>query len=134
MNPRELKDLLDAGIAVAVLNYRCVQQAKLPAAHQDVTRAVQFLRSKAKDWNIDKTRNSGIGGSAGAQLVIYLAFHDDLADPKNSDPVARESTRLVCVAPNAGEISMDMDWWDRTSPTSLLGPRSDRRRALWNDK
>jgi acetyl esterase/lipase len=48
VNPAVLKDLLDAGISVAALNYRLLNHAPLPAAHQDCARALQFLRSKAK--------------------------------------------------------------------------------------
>lgn len=106
LNPRELQELLDAGISVASINYRLLEHAPLPAAHQDATRAVQFLRSKASDWNLDKTRVGGFGASAGAQLVMYLAFHDDLAQPDSTDPVARESSRLSCVAPSRGQTNL----------------------------
>ena len=64
------------------------------ARSHDAARALQFVRSKAKEWNIDKTRIGATGGSAGACSSLWLAFHDDMADPKSSDPVARESTRL----------------------------------------
>jgi hypothetical protein len=47
---------------------------------------------------------------------MYLAFHDDLADPKSNDPIARESTRLTCAAPNAGQVTMDFDWWIKNVP------------------
>lgn len=107
LNPRELQELLDAGISVASINYRLLEHAPLPAAHQDATRAVQFLRSKAGEWNLDKTHVGGLGASAGAQLVMYLAFHDDLAMPDSADPVARESSRLACVAPSRGQTSMN---------------------------
>ena len=129
-----LKALLDAGISVAAINYRYLQQAKLPAAHQDAVRAVQFLRSKAGEWKLDKTRVGGFGGSAGAQLVMYLAFHDDLADPKSADPVARESTRLSCVAPDSGQASLDLNWCDRHIPSFTT--RSILRTSLagrWNE-
>ncbi|MFZ5830867.1 MAG: alpha/beta hydrolase fold domain-containing protein [Planctomycetota bacterium] len=127
LNPRELQELLDGGISVAALNYRLLSQAPLPAAHQDVARAVQFLRSKAAEWNLDKTRFGGFGGSAGAQLVMYLAFHDDLADPKSTDPVARESSRLSCVASGGGQITMDMKWWDANVPG--YAAKATRRRS-----
>lgn len=116
LNARTLNELLDAGISVAAINYRFVQHAPLPAAHEDSGRALQFLRSKSNDWNIDKTRVGGFGGSAGAQLVMYLAFHDDLSDPKSNDPLKRESTRLQCVAPNAGQVTMDLAWWSKHIP------------------
>lgn len=132
---RDLKELLDAGISVAALNYRYVQQAKLPAAHQDCVRAVQFLRSKAAEWRFDKTRIGGFGSSAGAQLVMVLAFHDDFADPKSNDPIVRESSRFACVAPGAGQASMDMDWWDTHIPEFTTRSSIRFKTAmLWNDK
>ena len=84
---------------MAAIEYRLIADAPLPAPHQDVARALQFVRSKAKDWNIDKARVGAFGGSAGAQLCMYLAFHDDLADPNSDDPISHESTRLTCAAP-----------------------------------
>jgi len=116
LNARSLQQLLDAGISVAAINYRFVQQAPLPAAHEDCTRALQTLRSKSTEWNLNKNKVGGMGGSAGAQLVMYLAFHDDMADPKSDDPFKRESTRLQCVAPNGGQVTMDLNWWTKHIP------------------
>ena len=65
LNPRILSELREAGISVAALNYRFVQHKRLPAAHVDCRRAVQFLRSKAGEWNVDKKRVGVFGGSAG---------------------------------------------------------------------
>ena len=93
-----VKRLLAAGINVASVEYRLLKHAKLPAAHRDAARAIQFLRYKAGEWGIDTRYIGAWGGSAGAQLVGYLAWHDDMADPNSEDPVARESTRLTCVA------------------------------------
>jgi hypothetical protein len=36
-----------------------------------------------------------------------LAFHDDLADPKSDDPIARQSTRLTCAAVDGAQTSLD---------------------------
>jgi acetyl esterase/lipase len=73
----------------------------------DAARALQFLRSKAAEWNLDKTRIGATGGSAGACSSLWLAFHDDMADPKSDDPIARESTRLYCAAVNGAQVSLD---------------------------
>lgn len=116
LNARTLRDLLDAGVSVAAVNYRFVTQAPLPAAHDDCRRGLQFLRSKAKEWHIDKTRVGAFGGSAGAQICMYLAFHDEMADDESDEPMARESTRLTCVATNGGQTTMDLDWWKKHIP------------------
>ena len=110
----DLKKYLDAGISVASINYRFVPQAqeagiKPPVKWplEDAARAVQFLRSKAGDWNIDKARIGATGGSAGACSSLWLAFHDDMAKPNNTDPVSRESTRLTAAAVNGAQTSLD---------------------------
>ncbi len=109
-----IKPFLDAGISVAALNYRFIQHAMeqkveppVKAPLHDAARAIQVLRSKAKEWNLDKTRIGATGGSAGACTSLWLAFHDDLADPKSTDPIARESTRLTCAAVNGAQTSLD---------------------------
>jgi hypothetical protein len=68
---------------------------------------LQFVRSKAGEWNLDKKRIGATGGSAGACSSLWLAFHDDLADPNSKDPIARESTRLYCAAVNGAQTSLD---------------------------
>jgi acetyl esterase/lipase len=109
-----IKQYLDAGISVAAINYRYVQQAAdtkteppVKAPLDDAARALQFIRSKASEWNLDKKRIGATGGSAGACSSLWLAFHDDLADPKSADPIARESTRLYCAAVNGAQTSLD---------------------------
>ena len=116
LRPDVLRGLLNVGISVAGVNYRLISHKKLPAAHHDCRRALQFLRSKAGEWNFDKTRVGAFGGSAGAQLCMWLAFHDEMAKPDSDDPIERESTRLACVATNGGQTTMDFDWWQKWIP------------------
>jgi acetyl esterase len=107
VQPQLLKGCLDSGISVAAINYRYSTQAIAPAPFHDGARAVQFLRSKAKDWNIDPKRFAATGGSAGAGISLWLGFHEDMADPQNSDPVLRQSTRLTCMVVFDGQTSYD---------------------------
>ena len=110
-NPRAY---LDQGISVVAINYRYVKNAvaekvepPVKAPLSDAARALQFVRSKASEWNLDKKRIGATGGSAGACSSLWLAFHDDLADPDNDDPISRESTRLYCAAVNCAQVSLD---------------------------
>lgn len=127
-----------AGISIASVEYRFVQHAPLPAAHNDCRRAIQTLRSQAKQLNIDPHRIAAYGGSAGAQLSMYLAFHDDAAEPQSKDPIARQSTRLIAVATSGGQTTMDLDWWTKNIPgydqhhrdlSEYFGDISDRERS-----
>src|SRR4029077_3167031 len=94
------KTFLDAGISLATINYRLMKQANeekvvppVKAPLEDAPRAVQFVRSKASEWNIDKKRVGATGGSAGGASTLWLAFPDDLADPKGKHPVALSTPR-----------------------------------------
>ncbi len=116
IRPELLRELLAAGISVAALNYRFVEHSPLPAAHHDCRRALQTLRSKAAEWNLDTARIGAWGGSAGAQLCMYLAFHDDMALPTSGDPIERQSTRLTAVATTGGQTTMDVAWWQEHIP------------------
>ncbi len=96
--PELVAALLARGISVIAINYRLSPAVSFPAHYMDCARAIQFARAKAKEWNIDPTRIGSTGGSAGAGTSLWIGFHDDMADPKNADPVLRESTRLTCIA------------------------------------
>ncbi|HCO92488.1 MAG TPA: lipase [Phycisphaerales bacterium] len=116
VNQRMLRGLLAAGISVAAIEYRFVADKPLPAAHHDSLRALQFIRSRSAEWNINKKRIGAFGGSAGAQICMWLAFHDEMANSESSDPLKRESSRLKCVVTNGGQTTMEFDWWKKWVP------------------
>ncbi len=107
LNAGEAKSFLDAGFSIAAINYRLTNTAPAPAAYLGCARALQFLRHNAEKWNINPQLVASTGGSAGAGTSMWLAFHDDLADPDSKDPIARQSTRLTCIAVRNGQSSYD---------------------------
>jgi hypothetical protein len=118
---RMIRECLDSGASFAAINYRYRTYTPIQDVLRDCARAIQFIRSKSPEWNIDKPRIAAYGGSAGAGTSLWLAFHDDLADPKNADPVLRESSRIVAGGANACQFSYDIMKWKE-----LFGEASDR--------
>ncbi len=123
-----LPTILDAGISVASVEYRFIPEATadgvvppVKGPLHDAARALQFVRSKASEWNIDKERIGASGGSAGACTSLWLAFHPDLADPASDDPVARESTRLWCAAVSGAQTTLDPQQMREWTPNSRYG-------------
>lgn len=125
LDPYLLEICMKEGISVAASNYRYSTQACFPAPMMDSARAIQFIRSKAKDWNIDPTRIAACGDSAGAGISLWIGFHGDLADPKSADPVARESTRLSCMGVFGAQCS-----YDPRFIREKIGGRAYEHRAL----
>jgi acetyl esterase len=123
--PYLLNGCLANGISVASINYRLSPEVQFPAHYMDSARAIQFARSKAKDWNLDPKRVAASGGSAGAGTSLWIGFHDDMADPKNADPVLRESTRLSCMVVFGAQSS-----YDPRVIKKLVGGRAHEHPAL----
>ena len=123
-----LKPALDAGISVVSVEYRNIRDSMddglvppVKGPMFDCARALQFTRSKAKEWNLDKTKVALAGGSAGACTSLWIAFHDDLADPNSTDPIARESTRVTCAAVSGAQTTLDPKQMREWTPNSKYG-------------
>jgi acetyl esterase/lipase len=68
----KVQPLLDAGFAVASVNYRLSGEALFPAAIQDVKAAIRYLRANAATYGYDPDRIAAWGESAGGNLVALL--------------------------------------------------------------
>lgn len=90
-------------IAYPLVRYGDIQ----PAMANSTARAIQFIRYKAEEWNIDPKRILLRGSSAGAASSMWLATHDDMADPNSEDPIARQSTRVAGAIGNGGQTTLD---------------------------
>ncbi len=104
------RDCLANGISVVSANYRFVRgknSEPFPGSLMDGVRVVQFVRTKAKDWNIDPDRIVLSGGSAGALMSIWIAVHDDFRKPNSEIPVARQSSRVLGVISYGGQTTID---------------------------
>ena len=66
--------LAQLGYAAATVDYRVADQARYPAAVDDVRNAIQWLKDRAKTYNIDPSRIALLGGSAGGHLVELIGY------------------------------------------------------------
>jgi acetyl esterase/lipase len=101
-----LNAVREGWLSVVSVEYRFSNVAPHPAQVNDCLRAIQFVRHHAADWKIDPRRIGVTGGSAGGHLSLWVALHDDVADPESKDPVGRQSSRVVCAVSFAGPT----DW------------------------
>lgn len=106
------RELVAKGISCVAVNYPFLEHMPVQDILKQCARAVQFLRSRSGEWNIDKRRFASMGGSAGAGTSLWLATRDDLADPEAIDPVLHESTRLSCAVCNATQATYDVSRWE----------------------
>lgn len=123
-----LKPMLGAGVSVVSISYRFIEEAQaekveppVKAPMTDAARALQTVRSKADEWHVDPKRIAASGFSAGACTSLWLAFHDDMADPKSADPVARQSTRVLAAAVGGAQTTLDPQQMQEWIPNAGYG-------------
>jgi acetyl esterase len=105
---------LASGISYMSINYRLTPEVVIPQHYLDAARAVQYIRLHAAEYNINPALIGATGSSAGGLISHWLGFHDDLADPNNSDSVLRMSSRFQAVANWSAQTTIDkrvaLDW------------------------
>jgi pimeloyl-ACP methyl ester carboxylesterase len=105
------------GIGYALVNYRFStnypfriddpSSTPYPVSMWDSARAIQTLRYWSDYLNINPNQIALMGRSAGAGIVQWLAFHDNIADPLSTDPIQRESSKVSCISPIRGQTTYD---------------------------
>lgn len=69
--------LARSGYAVFAIEYRLGKDGVYPAAVYDAKAAVQFVRAKAAEYDLDPNRIGLVGDSAGAHLAALVALAGD---------------------------------------------------------
>jgi acetyl esterase/lipase len=109
---REVADWFTArGFHAFVLQYRLSSNGYiLPVPLLDARRAIQLVRARAADYQIDPDRIGVVGFSAGGHLSALAATQPIPGIPDSDDPADRVSSRvnyLVLGYPWIGAISSD---------------------------
>ena len=106
-NPSPALSFTTNGYAVAHISYRLSQEAVFPAQIHDCKAAVRWLRTNAKQYNLDPTRFAVWGPSAGGHLAALLGTSGDVAELDGAVNDLKTSSRVQAV----------VDWF---GPTDLL--------------
>lgn len=111
--PSDIRFLLQNNIAFATIRYTLLrttgEEEGVKKPMSDVKRALQYIRRKAGDFNIDKTKIILAGNSAGGGTSLWIALNNEMADTQSSDPVLRESTRVKGVVAREPQASYNIE-------------------------
>ncbi|THG33811.1 alpha/beta hydrolase [Glaciibacter flavus] len=105
--------LVDAGIAVATVQYRLGGESLFPAALHDAHAAIRWLRHFAGELGLDADRVGVMGESSGGQLAAFLGL--DLDDPALSGRVG--------VVDGDTSVQAVVGWYAVTDATLFADPR-----------
>ncbi len=102
-----LESLLAGGVSVAAMSYRFSDDPEYLAPLHDGMFALQHLRARAPQWNLDPHRVAAGGGSAGAATAFWLGLGPERAQANAKTVTARQSTRLSCIGAWDAQTSLD---------------------------
>jgi len=122
--------LNDLGVTAFVLKYRIVTKDRPgplhPAPLEDAQRAIRYVRSKAKDYEIDPKRIGIWGFSAGGHLASTAATHFD-AGLTEGDAIDKTSCRPDFAILAYPVITFDDAVTHKGSRTNLIGAKADEK-------
>lgn len=139
--PKQLIQILvgSKGYAVASINYRLVknEENKFPVQLEDVSKAIQFLNTKADSLGYKKGEFGLLGASAGAYLALMYAYTaDSLKEIKTvidivgptdfTDPMVRGKNELAdqTISNFLGESDPQSPLAKSSSPLHRLNEKS----------
>jgi acetyl esterase/lipase len=99
------------GYFCVTIEYRFSSEAIFPAQIEDSKCAIRFLRSKAKEFNIDPKRIGAWGYSAGGHLVALLGTSAQVKELEGKGGCPEFSSQVQAVCDFAGPS--DFLKWDR---------------------
>lgn len=99
------------GYALFTIEYRLGRAGVYPAAVYDVKAAIQFVRAKAVEFDIDPDRVGVMGDSAGGYLAAMLALAgDQFTSAYRNDPNAGTPINVKAVVGFYGIYDMMAQW------------------------
>jgi acetyl esterase/lipase len=114
------------GVSAFILQYRLAPGYRYPAQFDDGTRAMRWIRSHAREFDIDPHRIGIWGESAGGHLASMLATRFDAGDSSKHDPIEGVSSRPDFIILESPVIE-PLGFAAASSLESLMGPGRDAR-------
>jgi len=134
-NPKLTKDydIIRWGAACSALNgfiavsidYRLVTETPLPAALEDCSCAIRFLKANANKFNIDRDKIGVVGESSGGYLSAFMTFSGDTKTFTSND-WKEFSNQVACgviwygYTKHPGSKYDVLDYISKNDPPSLL--------------
>ncbi|MBX7445921.1 MULTISPECIES: alpha/beta hydrolase [unclassified Arthrobacter] len=88
------RDLLNAGLAVASIDYRLSGEAPFPACVNDAKAAVRWLRRFGSELGVSTDAIGVLGESAGGHIAAFLGLNTTVTELEGGDGVLGESTEV----------------------------------------
>jgi len=97
--------LADLGYVCFTVEYRLSTEALYPAAVHDLKAAVRWVRASARQFNLDPTKITALGFSAGGELAAFLGTTNQNPTFEGEDCLSGVSSQVQAVVNLDGTLS-----------------------------
>ena len=111
-----------AGFVTATINYRLAPAHPFPAALQDTTRAVAWLRSQAGTQGFDPRKLIMVGYSAGANLSLMVGLADNSGVAAVISAAAPSDLATLLAQTPLPQLKSDLREYLGAAPAELASP------------
>ncbi len=129
------KGMLEAGFAVANIDYTLAPEAPLETIVRDIRQALRFLASEGPNLGVDASQLHICGHSAGGHLTAFAAADKDGPKITSALPLSGifdlEALRLIPMGPVLGLTSKSLA--KRLSPLCMAKPQDVRVNVALGD-
>jgi acetyl esterase/lipase len=98
VNPKLYAPYLERGYTVFAVVHGSQPKFIITEIVPDIHRAIRFIRHHAAQWGVNPQRLGLTGASAGGHLSLTLGTQGGPGNPKDKDPIERESSAVQTVA------------------------------------
>lgn len=113
------KNFRDKGYATASMNYRLSHTSENfnhPAQVSDLAKAIEFMESKAREWNISSGGLALVGASAGGHLALLYTYAYDTGNRVNTVISLAGPTNLLNMENASPQQAQVLHWFLGTDP------------------
>ena len=104
--PGNIQHFAKLGFVAVTVNYRLAGEAPFPAALEDCQAAVRWLRTDAKDYNLDARHVGAFGNSAGGHLAMLLGMSGKDPGVASDVPFLDQSSVVQAVVSDSGPVDL----------------------------
>lgn len=127
--PDVIQGYLENNYAIISVNYPFADEEAgvfLQDIMQDCARAIQAIRLRAPDYNMDPNQLYVYGSSAGGAITSWLNYHDDLQDLNSSSSLKQQSTKPTAGLVLISQFSLNFPLWEESwamnMPSDFFSP------------
>ncbi|MBC3541166.1 alpha/beta hydrolase fold domain-containing protein [Rufibacter sediminis] len=132
--------LADLGYACFTVEYRLSTEALYPAAILDLKSAVRWLRTNARQFNLDTAKITALGFSAGGELAAFLGTTNEKPEFEGANCRSAVSSQVQAVVDIDGTLSFvhpesgeGNDTKGTSAATYWFGYPKKENFALWEE-